>query len=192
MSRLFWTSTSDHPTNNWKMDITLYLLKKQSNPSRSSPRFNTSSCIMAINRLVACRGRPDTCWLDYGTNFDSASREVKTIETSALREKCAQRRIKRNLNTPSAPNQGGVWENLIESCKRILLTIFRSRKHLTSLSRTRNEFQTPCSCKLRSNRSESLVSVCGKVLQPAVFAREPDCAQGRQFYQQAQHYAVAI
>ena len=88
--------------------------------------LNTSSCMMAIDRFVARRGRPDTFWSDNGTKFVSASKEVNTIETPALQEKCAQRRIKWKFNTPSAPNQGGAWESLIKSCKKILLTVLGS------------------------------------------------------------------
>ena len=62
--------------------------------------LNTSSCMMAIDRFVARRGRPDT---DNGTNFASASKEVNTIEAPALPEQCAQLLIKWKFNAPSAP-----------------------------------------------------------------------------------------
>ena len=49
--------------------------------------LNTSSCMMAIERFVARRGRPDTFWSDNGTNFVRASKEINTIETPAFQEK---------------------------------------------------------------------------------------------------------
>ena len=119
--------------------------------------LNTSSCMMAIDRFLARRGRPDTFWSDNGTNFVSASKETNTIETPALQEKCAQRRIKWNFDTPSAPNRGGAWESLIKSCKRILFTVLGSSKVTEEVLSTSHclveqamNFQTPCSCKLRS------------------------------------------
>ena len=90
--------------------------------------LNTSSSMMAIDRFVARRGRSNIFWSDNGTNFVSASKDVNTIETPVLQEKCAQRCIKWKFKNTPEPNQGWAWESLIKSCKRILSKILKSSK----------------------------------------------------------------
>ena len=165
--------------------------------------LNTSSCMIAIDRFVAHRCRPDFFWSNNGTIFVSASKKVNTIETAALQEKCSQRRIKGKFKTLSAPNQGGAWESLIKSCKKILFTVLGSSKVKEVVLSTSlclvEQAMTSRRLFLASSDptdphalSPNKFLNCGEVLQPAVFAREAHSAHHRRVYQQAQHYADAI
>ena len=40
------------------------------------PSMDTSSCVMAIERFVSRRGAPSIIWLDNGTNFVGAEKEL--------------------------------------------------------------------------------------------------------------------
>ena len=155
--------------------------------------LNTSSCIMAFNRYME-----PTFWLDNVTNFVSASREVKTIETPAFQEKCAQRcnevEIQYSISTQSRRS--------LEKPDQVMQEDTFSHSRIKKFSaphfaqQTSNEFQffVPASSDptdLNALSPNSFLN-SGEVLQPAVFAREPHCAHHRRAYQQPQHYAVAI
>jgi hypothetical protein len=94
--------------------------------------LDTDSCLMAIRRFIARRGRPKTMVSDNGTNFVGAFREFKEYPTdrnSNAIEKClAQENIAWKFNPPSAPHFGGVWERLVRSCKKAMYNILGSTR----------------------------------------------------------------
>lgn len=74
--------------------------------------LTTDSCIMAIRRFIACRGRPTEFMSDRGTNFVGAARELMTVFNSP--------EMKWTFNPPAAPHFGGCWERLVQSVKRTM------------------------------------------------------------------------
>ena len=64
---------------------------------------------------------------DNGTNFVGANKELKRslVELNNVKIQGAliQDGIKWSFNTPAASHQGGVWERLIRSVRRILISV---------------------------------------------------------------------
>ena len=71
-------------------------------------------------------------WSDNGTNFVGAEKELReNIEkwnTINIAVELAHKGIKWRFNPPSAPHQGGIWERLVRSFKRVLYTILGTRR----------------------------------------------------------------
>ena len=94
--------------------------------------LDTDSCLQAISRFIARRGKPRVIWSDNGTNFVGANREfreyIELWNQSCIEEKLAQEHIEWKFNPPGAPHFGGVWERLIRSCKKAMINILGSRR----------------------------------------------------------------
>ena len=92
------------------------------------PSMDASSCVMGVERFVSHRGTPANIWSDNGTNFVGAEKELReNIEkwnTTNIAVKLDPKGIKWRFNPPSAPHQGGIWERLVRSFRRMLYTIF--------------------------------------------------------------------
>ena len=86
--------------------------------------FDTDSCLVAINRFIARRGKPTTIKSDNGTNFVGSARELKEYINSwnqnQITSELAQKHIAWKFNPPGAPHFGGVWERLVRSCKKAM------------------------------------------------------------------------
>ena len=91
------------------------------------PSMDTSSCVMGVERFVSRRGTPTMLWSDNGTNFIGAEKElhecVEKWNTLNIAAELAHKGINWRFNPPSAP-QGGIWERLVRSFKRVLYTSF--------------------------------------------------------------------
>ena len=87
---------------------------------------------MGVERFVYRRGTPAIIWSDNGTNFVGAEKELReNIEkwkTINIAVELAHKGIKWRFNPPSAPHQGGIWERLVCSFRRILYTILGTRR----------------------------------------------------------------
>ena len=94
--------------------------------------MDTSSCVMGVERFVSRRGTPAMIWSDNGTNFIGAEKELReSIEkwnVVNIAAELAHKGIKWKFNPPSAPHQGGIWERLVRSFKRVLYTILGTRR----------------------------------------------------------------
>ena len=94
--------------------------------------MDASSCVMGVERFVSRRGTPAIIWSDNGTNFVGAEKELReNIEkwnTINIAVELAHKGIKWRFNPPSAPHQGGIWERLVRSFKRVLYTILGTRR----------------------------------------------------------------
>ena len=94
--------------------------------------MDTSSCVMGVERFVSRRGTPAMIWSDNGTNFIGAEKELReSIEkwnVVNIAAELAHKGIKWRFNPPSAPHQGGIWERLVRSFKRVLYTILGTRR----------------------------------------------------------------
>lgn len=83
--------------------------------------LDTDSCINAIRRFIARRGRVASLYSDNGTNFVSANKELsKAINMDALHSRLRQRGISWNFNPPTASHMGGAWERMIRSVRQVL------------------------------------------------------------------------
>ena len=87
---------------------------------------------MGVERFVSRRGTPATIWSDNGTNFIGAEKELREgmekWNTLNIASELAHKGIKWRFNPPSAPHQGGIWERLVRSFKRVLYTILGTRR----------------------------------------------------------------
>ena len=86
--------------------------------------METSSWIMGIERFGSRSLTPDIILSDNDTNFFGAEKELR--ESVEIRNivniaaELAHKGIKWRFNPPSAPHQGGIWEMLLRSSKRVL------------------------------------------------------------------------
>ena len=87
---------------------------------------------MGVDRFVSRRGTPAMIWSDNGTNFIGAEKELHECmekwNTLNIAAELARKGIKWRFNPPSAPHQGGIWERLVRSFKRVLYTILGMRR----------------------------------------------------------------
>ncbi|XP_055633341.1 uncharacterized protein LOC129773720 [Toxorhynchites rutilus septentrionalis] len=94
--------------------------------------LNTSSCIMALNNFIARRGTPVCFYSDRGTNFVGASKElreaVRALDKHQLSKEFTTASTSWRFNPPATPHMGGSWERLVQSVKRNLTEILRSRR----------------------------------------------------------------
>ena len=95
------------------------------------PSMDASSCVLGVERFVSRRGTPAIIWSDNGTNFVGAEKKLREQSekwTINIAVELAHKGIKWRFNPPSAPHQGGIWERLVRSFKRVLYTILGSRR----------------------------------------------------------------
>ena len=94
-------------------------------------KLDTDSCLNAIMRFIARRGKPSTIISDNGTNFVGAEREfaedVAAWNKEGIEEHLIQRGIRWKFNPPAAPHFGGVWERLVRSCKKAMYAVLGNR-----------------------------------------------------------------
>ena len=95
------------------------------------PSLETETCLTAITRFIARRGRPATILSDNGTNFVGAAKEMRYCinawNQSDLETSLAQKDIKWKFNPPGAPHFGGIWERLVRSCKKAMIAVLDGR-----------------------------------------------------------------
>ncbi len=82
--------------------------------------INTEAFLDALQRFIACCGRPKTIYSDNGTNFVGARNLLKGISWTKIQAKSSVQRIQWILNPPTAAWWGGWWERLIRSVKDLL------------------------------------------------------------------------
>ncbi|XP_055605426.1 uncharacterized protein LOC129753616 [Uranotaenia lowii] len=92
--------------------------------------LSTESCKLAIRRFIARRGPPAKIYMDNGTNFLGASRELE-VQIKAINEGLAS--IFTDAETqwcfipPVTPHMGGAWERMVRSVKSAMSTFHESR-----------------------------------------------------------------
>ena len=95
------------------------------------PSMDTSSFELTIERFISRRGTPSIIWSDNGTNFVGAEKDlilcIENWNTEAPLS-LVHKGIKWKYNPPRAPHQGGAWERMVRSCKRVFYAISGSRK----------------------------------------------------------------
>ena len=95
------------------------------------PKLDTDSCLNAIVRFIARRGKPIKMISDNGTNFVGADREFKEYVAAWNKERIeghlVQQGIRWKFNPPAAPHFRGVWERLVRSCKKAMYAVLGNR-----------------------------------------------------------------
>ena len=93
--------------------------------------LDTESCLAAVTRFIARRGYPSTIISDNGTNFVGAANELKSFmnewDKAKIESDLAQKKIVWKFNPPGAPHFGGMWERLVQSCKKVMIAILDNR-----------------------------------------------------------------
>ena len=95
------------------------------------PKLDTGSCLNAIMRFIARRGKPSRKISDNGTNFVGAERELAEYYAAwnkeVIEEHLIQRGIRGKFNPPAAPHFRGKWERLVKSCKKTMYAMLGNR-----------------------------------------------------------------
>ena len=95
------------------------------------PSMEAETCLTAITLFIARRGKPATILSDYGTNFVGAAKEMRDCinawNQSDIETSLVQKDIKWKFNPPGAPLFGGIWERLVRSCKKAMITVLDGR-----------------------------------------------------------------
>ena len=91
------------------------------------PSLEAETCLTAITRFIARRGKPATILSDNGTNFVDAAKEMRDCinawNQSDIETSLAQKDIKWKFNPSGAPHFGGIWERLVRSCKKAMIAV---------------------------------------------------------------------
>ena len=92
--------------------------------------LETDSFLNGFFRFIARRGCPKVIWSDNGTNLVGACSELRKALSGLDRAKVVQsvrrREVDWRFNPPLASHQGGVWERMIRTIRRILLALVTS------------------------------------------------------------------
>ena len=93
--------------------------------------LDTDSCIDAVRRLIARRGKPKFIRSDNGTNLVGAERELREAinkwNVSHIQTHLLQSGIDWTFNPPAASHFGGVWERLIRSVRKVLFSVLHEQ-----------------------------------------------------------------
>ena len=89
--------------------------------------LDTQSCLNAVHRFIARRGKSKTIISDNGTNFVGAANELKAafkeLNHSEMQRNLAQNGKQWTFNPPAAPHFGGAWESLVKTSKRAIFNV---------------------------------------------------------------------
>lgn len=93
--------------------------------------LESDSFICAYQRFVARRGVPKEIFSDNGTNFKGAERELREALLRLNQDKIGNRlrrdEVQWHFNPPEASHQGGVWERMIRSVRKILRALLQEQ-----------------------------------------------------------------
>ena len=95
------------------------------------PSLDTESCLGALTRFIARRGKPQSILSDNGTNFVGAANELQAFlnewKKEGIADEMTNQKIVWKFNPPGAPHFGGIWERLVRSCKKTMLAVLDGR-----------------------------------------------------------------
>ncbi|XP_057367043.1 uncharacterized protein LOC130688067 [Daphnia carinata] len=84
--------------------------------------------LLCFSRFVSLRGKPKVVYSDNGTNFVAAEQELRqaleelVAKHEELQTLMACQQIEWHISPPHGPHFGGVWERIVQSCKRAMKT----------------------------------------------------------------------
>jgi len=86
--------------------------------------LEADSFICAYQRFVSRRGKPKEMYSDNGTNFTGAERELREalerLDQTKIYNGLRSEDVQWSFNPPEASHQGGIWERMIRSVRKIL------------------------------------------------------------------------
>ena len=93
--------------------------------------LGTDSFINELRRFIARRRPPSDIYSDNGTNFVGADRELKQgleeWNQSQISDYLSQKDIQWHFNPAASPQFGGIWERLVQSCKKALKVVLHGQ-----------------------------------------------------------------
>ncbi|XP_073960633.1 uncharacterized protein [Choristoneura fumiferana] len=89
--------------------------------------LSTDAAVLALRRMIARRGYPDTIWSDNGANFRGADAELRRAALTALHQEADVRHIDWRFIPASAPFMGGAWERMVSTVKTALAATLHER-----------------------------------------------------------------
>ena len=97
--------------------------------------LETDSFINAFLRFIARRGCPCEIWSDNGTNIVGARTEMiksmKSLDRDSIVRAARRKNVEWHFNPPHGSHHGGVWERLIRSIRRVILSVLGLSPRLT-------------------------------------------------------------
>ena len=94
--------------------------------------LDTESCLAAVTRFITRRGYPSTIILDNDTSFVGVAKELKAFmdewDKTKIEGDLAQKETVWKFNPPGTPHFGGIWERLVQSCKKVMIAILDLRR----------------------------------------------------------------
>ena len=104
------------------MVLPLNLPDNQSSTHRSCTVIGHRLMSSCSEKIHCRRDYPNTIISDNKTNFVGAANELKAFmnewDKAKIESNLAQKKIVWKFNTPGAPHFGGIWERLVQSCKK--------------------------------------------------------------------------
>ena len=90
--------------------------------------LSSDTFLSCMVRFSAVRGKPRVMYSDNGLNFVGAEREMRQewealSGSPDLKVKLTNSGIEWHFSPPHAPHFGGVWERMVQTCKRALVAI---------------------------------------------------------------------
>ena len=135
------------------------------------PSLEAETCLTAITRFIARRGKPVTILSDNGTNFVGAAKEMRysinAWNQSDIENSSAQKEIKWKFNPPGAPHFGGIWKRLVRSCNKAMIAVLDGR------SLTDDVLKTTIGLVEQTLNARPLTSVSDDPEEPGSFDSEP-------------------
>lgn len=96
--------------------------------------LESDAFINGMARFIARRGAPRKMWSDNGTNIVGAqaemSRSLRQLDRHKVTLAARRRDIEWSFNPPLASHQGGVWERMIRTFRRILVALLSPNDRL--------------------------------------------------------------
>ena len=93
--------------------------------------LDTHSFLQALQRFISRRGTPQTVYSDNGSNFVGAAKELrdgfKRLNKNLVHNRLIRQGIDWVFLPPAASHQGGVWERMIRSIRKIMLGLTSQR-----------------------------------------------------------------
>ena len=89
--------------------------------------------LLCFTRFKSLRGKPSVVYSDNGTNFVAAEKELREAfeelrqHNEELKSTLACDNIEWHFSPPHGPHFGGVWERLVQTCKRAMKVTIQNR-----------------------------------------------------------------
>ncbi|XP_055923565.1 uncharacterized protein LOC129953999 [Eupeodes corollae] len=100
--------------------------------------LSTDACILCLRNFINRRGVPVRIRSDNGTNFIGAKkqlgREPELFDTDRIQNELATKGIEWKFSCSLNPSEGGIWERMAQSVKKVLMVTLREEApHLETL-----------------------------------------------------------